>query len=67
MLCKYYFIQISDLDKTPYTVRNKNFSRTATLNSIIRTITVEEDVLKQQGAYEENEKTSAQMSKLIGN
>ena len=33
---------------------------------MIRTITVEEDVLKQQGANEENEKTSMKTSKLIG-
>ena len=34
---------------------------------MIRTITVEEEVLKQQGADKENEETSVQTSKLKGN
>ena len=42
-------------------------TRTTTLNTMIRTITVEEGVLDQPGAGEENKKNVLHTSHLIGN
>ena len=55
------------LENNACVTQSKIFSRTNTLNSMIRTVTVEEDALKQTETDAKEEKLSVQSPYLIGN
>ena len=57
----------SYLENNAHAAVRKSFSRTTTLNSMIRTVTVEEDALKQTEMDAQDENSLLQSPHLIGN
>ena len=57
----------SCLENDAHATMRKSFSRTTTLNSMIRTVTVEEDALKRTETDAQDENSLLQSPHLIGN